>query len=80
MYNEQFIFGLHYKLIGIINTPSIHHYNDIIINLAFKYKNLDLNKSYIYDGLKNNNEIIYVDDLKSALMLNNSFIGVYAKN
>lgn len=62
LYNEHIIFGIRYKLIGIINTPSIHHYNGIIINLGFKHKNLDLNRSYIYDGLMNNNGIIYVDD------------------
>ena len=79
IFNEHIIFELHYLFIGINNTPNTHYYNDIIINLGFKYKNLDLNKNYIYDGL-NNNEIICVDDLISVLRINNPYIEVYVKN
>ena len=79
IFNEHIIFGLHYLFIGIINSRNTHYYNGIIINLGFKYKNLDLIKNYIYDGL-NNNEIICVDDLISVLRINNPYIEVYVKN
>ena len=80
LYNEHIIFGLHYLFIDINHTLNIYYYNGIIINLGFKYKNLDSNKNYIYDGLKNNNEIRCVDDLKSVLRINNPYIEVYVKN
>lgn len=36
----------------MICTPERNHYNGIIIDLQEKYKSLEKNKYYIYDGLK----------------------------
>ena len=33
IYNEYIIFGTHYKLIDIINTPNIHHYKNVLLSI-----------------------------------------------
>ena len=77
--SEQKIFGKKYELKAIINTPQIDHYNGIIINLNMLYYNLDLGNTYIYDGNKNSNLIIKVNNLTNALNKNYPYIGLFLK-
>ena len=76
---EKELFGYKYQLIGTINTPQDDHYNGIILNLKFKYKSLILNKNYLHDGRKNNNNIIEFEDVEKTLEANNPLIGIYKK-
>ena len=77
--SEQKIFGKKYELKAIINTPQINHYNGIIINFNVSYYNLDLGNTYIYDGNKNSNLIIKVNNLANVLNINNPYIGLFLK-
>ena len=40
----------YYKLVGTINQQTINHYSSCIINNTNKIKNLEINRSYYYDG------------------------------
>ena len=78
--SPKIIFNNKFKLIAVINTPTYNHYNSVIIELSEKYKNLKLNKDYLYDDFSNNNnEIINIKNLKNTLDLINPYIGLYAK-
>ena len=77
--SEHKIFGKKYELKAIINTPQINHYNGIIINFNVSYYNLDLGNTYIYDGNKNSNLIIKVNNLANVLNINNPYIGLFLK-
>ena len=66
-------------MIGVINTPQSNHYNGIILNLNISYQNLELGKNYIYDGNKNSNSILKIDNLNKTLLKNNPYIGLFIK-
>ena len=66
-------------MIGVINTPESNHYNGIILNLNISYQNLELGKNYIYDGNKNSNSILKIDNLNKTLLKNNPYIGLFIK-
>ena len=66
-------------MIGAINTPESNHYNGIILNLNISYQNLELGKNYIYDGNKNSNSILKIDNLNKTLLKNNPYIGAFIK-
>ena len=66
-------------MIGAINTPESNHYNGIILNLNISYQNLELGKNYIYDGNKNSNSILKIDNLNKTLLKNNPYIGLFIK-
>ena len=66
-------------MIGAINTPESNHYNGIILNLNISYQNLELGKNYIYDGNKNSNSILKIDNLNKTLLRNNPYIGLFIK-
>ena len=48
---DKEIFGIKYSLIGTINTPSVDHYNALILNLKTNYKKLELNKIYSHNEI-----------------------------
>ena len=64
-------------MIGAINTPESNHYNGIILNLNISYRNLELGKNYIYDGNKNFNSILKIDNLNKTLLKNNHYLGLF---
>ena len=66
-------------MIGVINTPESNHYNGIILNLNISYQNLELGKNYIYDGNKNSNSILKIDNLNKTLLKNNHYLGLFIK-
>ena len=45
--SDKEILGIKYSLIGTINTPSVDHYNALILNLKTNYKKLELNISFV---------------------------------
>ena len=64
LFPSSFIFeNIIYKLKGTINQVSVNHYNYLTINNANERNNLNLHKSYIYDGMNfdNNIEEINID-------------------
>ena len=77
--SEHILFKKKYCLIGAINTPESNHYNGIILNLNISYQNLELGKNYIYDGNKNSNSILKIDNLNKTLLKNNPYIGLFIK-
>ena len=77
MLKEYIIFGKKYKLISTINTPEYNHYNAIIIDILPNIKNLKCNSNYLYDGLKNENSIVEIKNLKDCLEKVNPYIGIY---
>ena len=66
-------------MIDVINIPESNHYNGIILNLNISYQNLELGKNYIYDGNKNSNSILKIDNLNKTLLKNNPYIGLFIK-
>ena len=55
-------------------------YNYLLANKkGEKNENLELGKNYIYDGNKNSNSILKLDNLKSTLLKNNPYIGLFIK-
>ena len=77
---EKILFGVKYNLIRVINTPESNHYNGIITNLNINYQSLEIEKNYLYDGNKNNGEILKIEDLKYKLIKNNPYVGIYVKS
>ena len=77
---EKILFGVKYNLIGVINTHESNHYNGIIINLNINYQSLVIEKNYLYDGNKNNGEILKIEDLKYTLIKNNPYVEIYVKS
>ena len=51
----------------------------IILNLNISYQNLELGKNYIYDGNKNSNSILKIDNLNKTLLKNNPYMGLFIK-
>ena len=47
--SDKEILGIKYSLIGTINTPSVDHYNALILNLKTNCKKLELNKIFFHD-------------------------------
>ncbi len=68
-----------YKLLAIVCSPYAGHFNGIIIDLKEDYHLLEKNKSYFYDGQKNNNEIIPITNWKEILDRNYPYILMYSK-
>ena len=63
-----------YKLIGTINMASINHYTACIYKNKYKIKNLTINKSYFYDGMKNNNILKEISEFDKVTMIDNILI------
>ena len=51
----------------------------LVIILCRKYKSLNINNNYIYDGLHNEADIKLIKDLKKELYINNPSVGIYVR-
>ena len=69
-----------YVLKGLVSTPYSGHYNGIITDLNEDIYPLKKGKYYFYDGQKNNNEIIEIENWRELLNTNLPYILFYNKN
>ena len=77
------IFDKKYRLLGTINMPSSNHYNALIFKNCNSKNNLEINKSYLYDGIYNadnniiipfsDNDIDKIYDLNTKIIIYGSF-------
>ena len=72
--------NINYILKGIVSTPYAGHYNGIITDLNEDIYLLKKGKYYFYDGQKNNNDIIEIENWRGLLDSNLPYILIYNKN
>jgi len=73
------VYKFKFSLKGIISSPFSGHYCGILTNLEKDENPLKKGKNYIYDDLKNDNEIIEIDDFYDILDQNIPYILVYSR-
>jgi len=71
---ELEIFDKKYRLLGTINMPSFYHYNGLIFKNYNSKNNLEINKSYLYDG------ICYADNIIIIIFSDNDSENIYDLN
>lgn len=73
------VYKFKFSLKAIICLPFSGHYIGILTNLEKDENPLKKGKNYFYDDLKNDNNIIEIDDYKELLDQNIPYILVYSR-
>ena len=78
---EKFsVYNFRFSLKAIICSPFSGHYCGILINLEKDENLLKKGKNYFYDDLKNDNNIIEIEDYNNILDQNIPYILVYSRD